>query len=90
MQRKDEVFDYINLVVGKAYSKNEALVTANVRPLNKKNNKEITGVTSFNNCIVLFCLLLWIKEVKKIVINIMIYFLIMERSFIGNHKIQIP
>ncbi|CRL65045.1 MULTISPECIES: DUF3427 domain-containing protein [Proteus] len=54
MQRKDEVFDYINLVVGKAYSKNEALVTANVRPLNKKNNKEITGVTSFNNCIVLF------------------------------------
>ncbi|QHD94011.1 DUF3427 domain-containing protein [Proteus terrae] len=54
MQRKDEVFDYINLVVGNVYSKNEALVTANVRPLDKKNNKEITGVTSFNNCIVLF------------------------------------
>ena len=52
MQRKDEVFDYKNLVVGNAYSKNEALVTANVRPLN--NNKEITGITSFNNCIVLF------------------------------------
>ncbi|EOG1983175.1 DUF3427 domain-containing protein [Proteus mirabilis] len=52
MKRKDEEFNYINLIAGNSYSKNEALVTANVEPL--KNNKEITGITSFKNCIVLF------------------------------------
>ncbi|MER1961480.1 hypothetical protein KC821_10230, partial [Proteus vulgaris] len=52
MGRKDEVFDYQNLVVGNEYRKNDALVTANVEP--QKNNKEITGITSFKNCIVLF------------------------------------
>ncbi|WP_209307209.1 DUF3427 domain-containing protein, partial [Proteus mirabilis] len=52
MKRKDEEFNYTNLIVGNSYSKNEALVTANVEPL--KNNKEITGITSFKNCIVLF------------------------------------
>lgn len=51
MKRKDEEFNYINLIVGNSYSKNEALVTANVESL--KNNKEITEITSFKNCVVI-------------------------------------
>ncbi|OAT30076.1 group I intron-associated PD-(D/E)XK endonuclease [Proteus myxofaciens] len=52
MERGNEIFDYSNLIVGQAYTKQNALVAANVAPM--IINKEITGITSFKNCIVLF------------------------------------
>lgn len=50
--RATEVFTYQNLTVGTAYTREEALPLAGVSP--PANSREITGITRFSNCVVLF------------------------------------
>lgn len=61
LSRKSEFFKYQQLSVGDNYSKKEALILAQVSP--PQNSREITGITGFNNCVVLFVTLN--KESKK-------------------------
>lgn len=50
--RPSQVFNYHNMEVGEEYSRDEALPLANVPP--PSNSREITGITRFKNCVVLF------------------------------------
>ena len=50
--RATDVFTYLNLTVGTAYTREEALPLAGVSP--PANRREITGITRFSNCVVLF------------------------------------
>ena len=52
IQRETEIFDYSSVVVGDHYSKLEAINLAGATP--PKQVRDITGITRFRNCVVLF------------------------------------
>ncbi|MEZ8656814.1 DUF3427 domain-containing protein [Vibrio splendidus] len=52
IKRETEIFDYSNFEIGKQYSKLEAIDLAGATP--PKQVRDITGITRFKNCVVLF------------------------------------
>ncbi|MEZ9166534.1 DUF3427 domain-containing protein [Vibrio cyclitrophicus] len=52
IKRETEIFDYSNFEIGKLYSKLEAIDLAGAAP--PKQVRDITGITRFKNCVVLF------------------------------------
>lgn len=52
IKRENEIFDYANFEIGDQYSKLEAIDLAGATP--PKQVRDITGITRFKNCVVLF------------------------------------
>ncbi len=52
IKRETEIFDYSNFEIGEYYSKLEAIDLAGATP--PKQVRDITGITRFKNCVVLF------------------------------------
>ncbi|MDN3612568.1 DUF3427 domain-containing protein [Vibrio ostreicida] len=52
IKRKNETFEYSSFVVGHHYSKLDAMALGHVAP--PKQARDITGITRFSNCVVLF------------------------------------